>query len=228
MDIRNFVLDLFFPKKCVGCSQEGTWFCEKCLEKIVLVKSPVCPNCNKLTSMGQFCHRCRPKTALTGVIIAAYFKEGPLREAIHNFKYNKIKDLARSLSDILGQRLSQGFPSGRLVITPVPLHPRRLSERGFNQAEEIAQYVASDFGIEIISGLIRSRATDTQIKKERFKRIRNVVGAFRFEGNPGDIKNKTVLIVDDVFTTGATLSECAKVLREAGARQVWGVVLAKA
>lgn len=228
MTIKDFILDLFFPKKCVGCGQEGSWFCQKCFGKIIFVKSPTCPSCNKLTSMGQYCSRCRPRTSLTGVITAAYFKEGPLREAIHNFKYNKIRDLARPLADILGQRLSEGFPSGRLGLFSVPLHPTRLSERGFNQAEEIAKLIAADFGIDIVPGLVRHRATDTQIKKERLKRIKNVIGSFRFEGDKNDIKNKTVLIVDDVFTTGATLSECAKVLREAGARQVWGLVLAKA
>ena len=240
--IKEYILDLLFPKKCVNCQKEGTWLCRHCLNKIVMVKAPSCPNCNRLTSMGQFCPRCRIKTSLTGVITAAHYEEGPLKEAIHNFKYNGVRDLVTDLADILAMRLEDGFPNGRLVLVPVPLHPKRQGERGFNQAQELAKKVAEYFDIEIVNCLKRIRETDPQVKKTGLERKENVVGAFRLsqdqdqiqnevpgpeDGASPDIRGKTVLLVDDVFTTGTTLSECGRMLRQAGARQVWGLVLAK-
>lgn len=225
--VKQFFLDLLFPKKCVGCGKEGVWFCDKCFEKIVLVKALSCPLCNRLTSRGQFCSRCRSRTSLTGVITAAHYKEGPLKEAIHNFKYNRVKDLVYNLADILSLRLEQGFPQGRLVLVPVPLHRQREAERGFNQAKELAKVISKYFDIEIIECLKRKKNTAPQVEKTGMDRRKNVVGAFSLAGQAKKIENKTVLLVDDVFTTGTTLSECAIELRKAGARQVWGLVLAK-
>ncbi|MCL5794921.1 MAG: double zinc ribbon domain-containing protein, partial [Patescibacteria group bacterium] len=79
----DFLLDLLFPKYCVGCGQEGVWICQKCQKKIVLVSSPTCPVCKKLTKAGKFCADCRKKSFLSGLIVAAYYQEGPLKEAIH-------------------------------------------------------------------------------------------------------------------------------------------------
>src|SRR4030043_1525894 len=140
--LKDVVLDLLFPKKCVGCGKEGTWFCDQCLEKIVLVKAPSCPFCNRLTPMGHFCSRCRGRTSLTGVITAAHYEEGPLREAIHTFKYNRVKDLAQDLANILAMRLEDGFPNGRLILVRGPLHRARIAERGFNQAGELAKLIS--------------------------------------------------------------------------------------
>jgi ComF family protein len=225
--IKEFILDFLFPKKCAGCQKEGLWLCDQCFEKIVFVKAPACPFCNRLTSKGQFCSRCRGKTFLTGVITSAHYEEGPLKEAIHHYKYNRIRDLVEKLAEIMVRRLEEGFPNGRLVLVPVPLHPKREAERGFNQARELAKKISEYFDITFVECLKRERYTLPQVEKTGAERRTNVINAFVLEKDISQIKDKTVLLVDDVFTTGATLSECARKLRQAGARQVWGLVLAK-
>ena len=88
----NFGLDFLFPKNCLGCNKEGTFLCKGCLKKIIRIKTPYCPTCRKITKNGQFCNNCRPKTSLTGIIIACHYQYGPLRESIHAFKYEGIKN----------------------------------------------------------------------------------------------------------------------------------------
>lgn len=224
----DHVLELIFPKKCVGCGHEGNWFCAECMNQVVLVQAPTCPQCNRLTPKGQYCRGCRSRFSLTGIYIAAHYREGPLKEAIHNFKYNRIKGLVMPLSELMMMRLSAGFPTGDLVLTCVPLHSSRLAERGFNQAELLARELAKNFGIDFYPQmLIRKRKTKPQVEFSGDERRKNIVGAFQAGRDVDKAKNQTVLIVDDISTTGATLNECAKVLRKAGAHQVWGVVIAK-
>ncbi len=223
----NKLYDLIFPKKCVGCGKEGFWLCKKCSKKIVQVKVPFCPYCYKLTRMGQYCSRCRRYSHLTGVIIAAHY-ENPLKEAIHKFKYDRIKELAEPLSELLIARLQLGFPRGDLVLVPVSLAQSRERERGFNQAKILAERTGPEFDIPLLSGaLVRTKDRPAQIELKGRERRENVKGIFAVRGDIEQVKNKTILLVDDVFTTGATLNEAAKVLKRAGARNIWGLVIAK-
>ena len=223
----KIIYDFIFPKKCVGCGEEGFWLCKECFGKIVQVKALFCPYCYKLTPLGQYCSRCRRYYNLTGVIIAAHY-ENPLKEAIHKFKYDRIRELAEPLAELLIERLQLGFPRGDLVLVPIPLTKRRQLERGFNQAKILAKKVAGEFEIDLVDNvLIRIKERPAQVKLKGRERRENVKGIFAVRGDIGQIKNKTVLLVDDVFTTGATLNEAAKVLRQAGARNIWGLVIAK-
>lgn len=222
----NFLLDLIFPKYCVGCGCEGVWLCKTCKDKIIYIEKTTCPTCNRLTSIGKFCSRCRPNSYLTGVIVAAYYNEGPLKEAIHNFKYDLIFDLKYALSDILSETLNKRW-NKKAIIIAVPLHKKRASERGFNQAELLAEEVSKKFNFRIIKNkLVRTKYTTQQVKLSGKKRRKNLFGVFGWVGKE-EIKGKIVLLVDDVYTTGATLQECAKILKLAGAKEVWGLVLAK-
>ncbi len=225
--LKKSIYDLIFPKKCVGCEKEGFWLCKKCSAKIVQVKAPFCPYCYKLTRLGQYCSRCRRYYNLSGVIIAAHY-EGPLKEAIHKFKYDRIKELAEPLAELLIFRLQLGFPRGDLVLVPVPLVRRRQLERGFNQAAVLAKKVAEEFEIPLLADVLkRVKDKPAQVELKGRERRENVKGVFVVRGEAGQIKGKTVLLVDDVFTTGATLNEAAKVLKRAGARNIWGLVIAK-
>lgn len=228
----NFVLDLLFPKYCVGCGKEGRWLCPDCFNKIVFVSEPTCPSCNRLTVSGKFCPRCRLKSNLTGVIVAAYYQEGPLKEAIHTFKYEGVFDLAKDLGDILIRTLENHKISKKAVLIPVPLHKKRRAKRGFNQAELLAREISQCIPHHplLVNSLTRIKQTPkTQVELSGRARRENVKGIFAWRGRPDELEGKTILLVDDIYTTGATLQECAKVLRrEAGAREVWGVVLAKA
>jgi len=229
MGILSFFLDIFFPQECVGCGQAGTWFCEECFKKVILVNSPTCPLCQQITLQGQFCSRCRPKTSLTGIMVAAYY-ESPLKEAIHTYKYEYVQDLAKPLANLLInhlQKVSLPPGSGHLLVAPVPLHHSRLRQRGFNQAALLAQEVAKTFGLKYQEDILsRVRKTRPQIELSQKARQENVKGAFSCL-RPELVQGKNILLVDDVCTTGATLNECASELRKAQARQIWGLVLAR-
>jgi len=172
---------------------------------------------------------CRGKSNLTGVLIAAYFK-GPIREAVHTFKYNGVKDLAEFLSGLLQKRLKAGPPHKNSLIIPMPLHITKKAERGFNQAEILAKILAEKTGLDYSQKILkRKKQTKPQVGLEGRERIKNIKGAFAIRpfADLKLIKKRTILLLDDVITTGATMEEAAKVLRKAGARQVWGLVIAQ-
>ena len=205
-NFKELFYDLIFPKKCIGCGAEGNWLCRDCFEKIVIVRQPFCPNCQKLTKSGQYCSRCRVRQSLTGVIIAAHY-ENPLKEAIHKFKYEKLTELSDPFLEILITRLEAGFPVGKLVLVPVPLTKKRESERGYNQAEILANLLAEAFEIPTINNLlVRIKEKPSQVSLRGEERRKNVLGIFAVRGETAKIKNKTILLVDDVMTTGATLN----------------------
>ncbi len=224
--IKKFILDCIFPVKCVGCGKLDTVFCNDCIEKIVFIKSPFCPKCNRLTKKGQVCKRCRPKSNLTGVMVAAHFKEGPLKEAIHSFKYDFITELADPLSKILTDYLKNKKLSQNTILSPVPLHWSRKSWRGFNQSEVLAKKVGEELKIPVRANILkRIRLSEPQTNLKRKDRFSNIRGAFECQNKA--LESQKIIVLDDVYTTGATLEECAKVLRNAGTKEVWGLVLAK-
>ncbi len=249
--IETFFLDILFPIYCLGCGKEGEWICRECFGKINLLKKQACPICGAESQTGARCFNCRNKSELDGVISAAVYwniskkagktETGIVKEAIHVFKYRFVHDLADPLSDlIIGQlknrqlvRKQKEIPFGpdiieNRIIIPVPLHHRRLRWRGFNQAELLAESLGKYFNLPIEKAiLIRSKNNIPQVEiKERQARLENIRGAFSCAENP-ILKNKKVILVDDVCTTAGTLSECAKVLKKAGAQEVWGVVVAR-
>lgn len=227
----DFILDLLFPKYCVGCGKEGVWICTKCTQAITTIQKPTCPDCQRLSARGKFCPRCRDKSFLTGLIVAAYYQEGPLREAIHTFKYEGVFDLGKDLGEILVRTINdKNLPKTTLII-PVPLYPRRQTQRGYNQAEILARQVSIAYTWPMIKNkLVRIKKADkTQVELSSTARRKNVKGIFSWRGKEDELKGKTILLVDDVYTTGATLQECAKILRRhASVKEIWGLVLAKA
>jgi len=224
--IKTFILDLLFPLKCAGCGKLDFCLCPGCFAKIVLVKSPTCPNCQTLTKKGQFCQRCysKIKPHLNGLVTAAYFREGPLKKAIHQFKYEFVRDFSVPLGAFLASSIKERDFSDFLVI-PIPLSRKRFLWRGFNQAELLAKEVCQKNGLKLNGQILRRiKNTTPQIELSREERRENILGAFRANDLQGGQK---ILLVDDVYTTGATLNECARVLKEAGADKVWGLVVAK-
>lgn len=221
-------LDIFFPKRCVGCGASDTFLCYKCAGEIETFVTPTCNVCGKINKFGQTCSGCRAKTKsnLTGLIIAARYDSGPVKEMIHHLKYSGFTELVPAISELICQRLKTKMPRGDLVIVPIPLHQKREAKRGFNQAELIARFVSKRFNIRGGNALARTRNTETQVKLNRFERMRNLSGAFVCLDEKL-IKERIILLIDDVTTTGSTLNECACVLKNAGAKRVWGIVVAK-
>jgi len=210
----DFILDFLFPKKCVGCGKEGTWFCPACLSKISFCEVP-------FVRLGGF--------SLEGLIAVAYFQD-PLKEAIHALKYDGVRELSKPLSELLIKHLKDErlqFIKGSILI-PMPLHKKRELQRGFNQAVLLAEEIGKKLNLKILENvLVKAKNTAPQMELKKEERRKNIKGAFAFVGDKKTVKGKIILLVDDVATTGSTLTECAKVLKRAGAKAIWGLVLAK-
>jgi len=280
---KNNFFEYLFPKFCVGCGMEGVWLCQNCEEKILPVVTQVCPDCGRISEFGTYCELCRyditfkkvkgkkkpvkvlKRKPLQGIITAAYYEEGPIREIIHHFKYNSVTELADVLVRLMCNTLKECHCDDRLlhlsevrndkekdrhceersdaaiyfdIVTFAPLHYRRLAERGYNQAEILAQGIGKVIKpARPVGGLlVKKKKTQRQVVLKGSKRRKNLKGVFKLTKSLRPaitgkqsivLKNKNILIIDDISTTGATLNECAKVLKEAGAKKVWGMVVAR-
>jgi ComF family protein len=230
---KNFVLDLLFPIECLGgCGTQETYLCAACFAKVPIKESFECPVCRRPSFEDQVCANCPKKYPLSGVIAATFYEEGPVRNIILGLKYKFIKPLAENAASILLKKLAVHdhslFRRSDLVLVPVPISAQRYNWRGFNQADEITRVLAQKLGEEFVGdALSRPKNTRAQADQEsRQDRLSNVRGAFQCH-KADKIKNRTVVLVDDVATTLATLAECAKVLKKMGAREVWGLVVAR-
>lgn len=237
--VKKLILDTLFPLYCLDCHQEGFWICPKCFSRIETLPFQVCPRCERLISEGgKLCQRCKNLSlklrdfSLTALIVAGNYKDESLAKMIHLFKYNFIEDLKTPLGTILVRSFQEHripLPDG---LIPVPLHPRKLRARGFNQAALLAQFLgenlAPGFTLPVLEDILkRTRSTRSQMKiKDYRERRTNVQGAFELF-HPEKIRNKSLLLVDDVATTGATLLECARLLKAAGAKKVSALVVAR-
>lgn len=251
-----FFLDLIFPVECLGCGREGGWLCDDCFKGVKLKTGQYCLHCKKENDFGQFCPPCRIIYDLDGVWIAALYDEALISRAIKKLKYNFIGGLADDLGGLLilavdemlkqSRTLKSGLAAGvdwrdfkraenlpaailnfsDNLIMPVPLSKKRLRWRGFNQAELLARKVSARYGLKLDNiNLIRVKHKPPQAKLNEINRLKNIKGCFSWQG--GDLNKKNIILIDDVVTTGATLNECAKALKAAGAGEVWGLVAAK-
>jgi len=231
--IKSMALDALFPKQCFGCGKEGAWLCDGCLEKIPLLTFQVCPVCEKyIIESGKPCQKCRPDSLVTALTVAASYQEKIISKLVHFLKYNFIADLHIPLGKLLVKSLLKSkLPIPNLII-PVPLHPRRLRWRGFNQSELLANYLSANltpgFPIPVLNNvLLRKKYTAPQMSLKNYQTRRaNIKNAFAIQNKTG-LSGKSVLIIDDVATTGSTLFECARVLRKNGARRIYACVIAR-
>ena len=222
--VSDFLKESIFPIYCLGCNKEGEWACESCFKKIPLNGVFCCPVCHQNNGTGNACRNCQSASSLDRTIaIAPYEESGLLGKIIENFKYNYVEELENLISKIIKNFLVAKSTFRAEAVVPVPLHQRRLAERGFNQAGIIAEIAAKELNLPLNLILKRSHHTKQQAKLNRESRKINVVGAFK----AGKKLAGTVLLVDDVFTTGSTMQECARVLKEQGVKKVIGFSLAR-
>ncbi|MDD3480884.1 MAG: ComF family protein [Patescibacteria group bacterium] len=221
--LKNSIYDLLFPPYCISCTQVGSFLCPKCSKEIVRLSVQYCPFCRKPIRNGQTCPDCKEGHHLTGCVAYGYYKNPILKEVIHNFKYEGVT----SLSDILAPYLCGLVREEKIkfdIVVAVPITIKRLNDRGYNQAEILARKVAQELKETYFEGLKKQKETKPQVGLKRRERISNLRGAFLVEGS---VKAKRILLIDDVLTTGSTLDECARVLKKAGAKEVYGLVLAR-
>ena len=239
LEIRNFlisILDVVFPIYCLGCNKEGEWLCDTCIRALPL-KTPVCPLCKRESAAGEYCATCQTQSSLDGIAVAVDYHHVCIQQAIKTLKYHFVPALNEGLGKILvrciqfnleqSTGLARFFVNfNKVVFIPVPLHPRRLRWRGFNQAAILAQAVSGHFRLAYNDmDLRRIRYTKSQARLHARERLHNLADSFAWRG--GDLSGRNILLIHDVATTGATLQECAKVLKTAGAGSIWGLVVAR-
>ncbi|MBI5754376.1 ComF family protein [Candidatus Peregrinibacteria bacterium] len=237
------LLDFIFPKKCLGCGEEDGYLCPLCKEELRLLKMQCCPSCRTKNSDGKFCGKkptgdaspCVENFSFDQLLVCLeYSKMHLISKMIVQFKYRFSQDLALVLGKIMKHQLaifSQSLKIGgeNLLLVPVPLSEKRLKYRGFNQALVLAEYLVENFsGMQLFDCLGRKDGAQQQAGKLRSERLKNLQDKIFYKNEFGEIlKNKNVILVDDIATTGTTLNECAKILKANGAAKVCGLVLAR-
>lgn len=221
------LLDLVFPTKCAGCGALGDLFCPACRGQVDPVPQPVCIRCGKPVQQQGRCPACRDGSFQIAAIRAAAVYREPVSQVIHEFKYNGRKELGQPLGELLAAYWRARTVSVDLVIA-VPLHKARLTERGFNQSQLLAETLCRQAGLPLLQPevLRRERETQQQIHLGPEERRQNVSGAFLWTGPP--LAGARVLLIDDVATTGATLEACGEALHVAGSGRVWALTVARA
>ena len=230
---KNFILDILFPKFCSNCGKEGTYLCPDCASLISVADRQYCPFClePKIVFDGRTCSRCRQTKKLSGLYCATSYGDFLIRKMIKQFKYEPYaRELAKPLSSLIINHLAvlnklESF--GDFIVIPIPSHRKKLRQRGFNPAEEIGKEIAGILKIPLLDEIlvkIKPTAAQAELKKE--ERLKNIQGAFLCR-KPELIHGKKIILIDDVFTTGATMEEAALTLKKAGVKEIWGMVVAR-
>jgi competence protein ComFC len=218
----EFAIDIVYPKRCAGCERRGTWLCADCSAMLPQFSTPWCDRCGVPATYARCKCSSTPKN-LEQVRSVGPF-DGWLRGAIVQFKYHGEWARAAHLSEPLAVAVAHLRHIDALV--PVPLHAARLRQRGFNQSLLLAQHVGDLLGIEVKEALIRTRRTDEQVNLGSEERAINVAGAFAVQPS-FPVAGHSIVLIDDVITTGSTLSACADALTSAGATSVKAASIAR-
>ncbi|HVA92172.1 MAG TPA: ComF family protein [Chloroflexota bacterium] len=217
-------LDLFFPPRCLACRRRGAFMCAACVQGIDRIPDPFCPACGWLVDAAT--PRCRCRAPAPVFVLAAGAYQGPLRKAIHSFKYQGQRAGAADLAALLAPRL-EGLLKSEHRIVPIPLHRRRELARGYNQSLILARALARHLDTESHDrALSRVRYTAPQVGLDRAARADNLRDAFI--ADPKHCRGQAIILIDDVCTTGATLHAAARAALGAGAGRVYAAVLARA
>ncbi len=255
--LKTFLLELFFPYFCLGCNREENLLCQDCKSILDISEYDYClcnknpkrlplaqKNNGKPFNFAQGkCNKCSDKK-LSGLYFALPYKEKLLtKKLIRQFKYQPyIKNLAKTLALLIAEHL---ILSGKnieeiwenSILIPVPLDNKKLKFRGYNQSEELAKELSKILNVPLFSDiLIKTKPTKPQMELKKEERERNLKGVFAIKKPFGaaqdlwpfnKILGKKIFLVDDVYTTGSTMEECSKVLKQAGAKSVWGITIAR-
>ncbi len=226
------LLDIIFPKYCVSCKKIGFYICADCFSKLSFCDYYVCLVCSKASIDGCTHPGCRGKYTIDGAFSSIFYK-GVAKKLLYVFKY---KPYVSQLREILGELFYEGIIqhqsfmeelSYNPVFVPIPLHQSKFNHRGYNQSEILAGELAKRFNLPMQHLLQRVKKTDSQVGLDREKRMDNIHHAFVLASNNKISQYPTIILVDDVLTTGSTLWEAAQVLKREGVRKVFGITLAR-
>lgn len=213
---------LVFPVNCLGCDRESDWICPDCRGELIVSRAEICKICGQ-SALAGLCQSCQTKLKLDGLISLFGYHQPLIQEIIKQGKYGGRVDSLRFLTRRYRRELLKNLPDGEWTLVPIPLARGRLATRGFNQAGLIAQILANDH-YPVVNLLRKIRATEPQVGLKKTKRRANLRRVFELKTKAG--LPERVLLIDDVATTGATLSEAAKALRRGKTATVWALTLA--
>ena len=219
-------LELLFPSRCMGCERGGTFLCDACIEDLPRADSPRCWRCWSPQPGSGLCPQCYAAPPPFDGLRSAFVYRGVARSLVHGLKYRGMMSLAPPMAALLAE-VALDFDLDADIIVPVPLSGLRHRTRGYNQASELAKHLGRELDVPVRPrALERPRHTPPQARTaSALERRRNVQGAFRSE-DPA-VEGNRIILVDDVTTTGATLSACAEALQRAGADSIWCLTFAR-
>lgn len=229
--------EVLAPERCIVCLKAGMWLCLSCWHDVAqqYPSTMACVGCGEhATSRGLTCKECRKDTALVGAVSAGSYQLPHLQRGVRWLKFKGIRAVAPALAQLLLPRLLLIAPLDQLrqeaVFIPIPLHPRRQRERGFNQSELLANSLAQDTGIPVAPALARHRSTWAQSHLPTELRAGNIKDSFQiapdFQFRPL-AKRRIAILVDDVTTSGSTLRAAAEALKPVAGWQLWGLTVAR-
>jgi ComF family protein len=231
--IKEAILDILYPQNiaCILCRQrardiDDKGLCRTCASSLPLITPPVCHKCGRPLGEDGICIDCAYVRYHFEQAVSVLHYTPEIKQLIHRFKYGGISYLSRTLGWWMAEAFNQRCGWDVDVIVPVPLHPRRQRQRGFNQSALLAREMGRYIGVAVNERvLIRKKYTPAQAGLSKFQRMQNLQDAFEVR-KPEAVRGKSVLLVDDVFTTGSTVDECSRVLLQAGAQRVYVLTLA--
>jgi ComF family protein len=222
-------LDFIFPKFCLECKAPGKYLCFSCLEKTQRA-AEFCPECKIHSFRGRTHKLCKKPYGLDGAFSVWQYKR-VIRKAILGLKYRFAPEIAKELAKAFVSEIKKRpLQLNKPILVPVPLHPRRKRWRGFNQSEEVGKVLAQNMRWEFVPDLlIRKKSTQPQTELKRSQRKHNIKGVFVLNPKYQSLitSHRSLVIFDDVWTTGSTIKEAARVLKRKGARSVWGLTISR-
>jgi len=229
-NLKSNLLVLFFPKFCLGCGEEGRFVCSQCLKQIKNSEL-CCPFCGKVNFKGGFCKSHQKSFSFSKLLFVNSF-EGLAKEIIHALKYEGLIDIAQILGVKMAQILLANITKKEkqeIVLIPVPLFFLKRFKRGFNQSELLAKVINQKTNIPLRKVVFRVKNTKSQTQLDVQKRKQNIASSFILAPSlkKKDYQNKILIIVDDVYTSGSTLNEVAKILKQLRPKAIWGLTFCK-
>lgn len=226
------IIDLLFPKRCVNCRRVGSYLCSSCFVYLSYEPERICLMCNRPSWNGLTHPKCIKRWGIDGTFSVLAYNRA-MKRLLFAFKYRPfVSDLHKLLANLFYEGVIQNEVFMKHLVkdslfVPIPLHSEKMRKRGYNHATLLAREIGDKMGIKVMDVLVRTRKTKSQFLLKKEEREENLQDAFAVKkGAEKVLKNTTIFLIDDLVTTGTTMKEAAKMLKKAGAKEVYGLTLA--